>query len=107
MRRGEQTASWSHGSQLPRVPACAAAPTPACSPLFHRSLALQADAEEIAALELKKKRTFRKFTYRGIELDNLLDLTPDQLVRGLPPPVPEGDFGCRPGAHARARSRAD
>ena len=40
--------------------------------------------EEIAALELKKKRTFRKFTYRGIELDNLLDLTPDQLVRGRP-----------------------
>ena len=39
------------------------------------------DAEEQAALELKKKRTFRKFTYRGIDLDNLLDLTPDQLVR--------------------------
>jgi hypothetical protein len=39
------------------------------------------DAEEQAALELKKKRTFRKFTYRGIDLDNLLDLTPEQLVR--------------------------
>ena len=33
-----------------------------------------------AELELKKKRTFRKFTYRGIDLDNLLDLTPEQLV---------------------------
>ena len=42
--------------------------------------ACQADDEEIAALELKKKRTFRKFTYRGIDLDNLLDLTPEQLI---------------------------
>ena len=41
---------------------------------------MQADDEEAAALELKKKRTFRKFTYRGIDLDNLLDLTPEQLV---------------------------
>ena len=41
------------------------------------------DDEEAAALELKKKRTFRKFTYRGIDLDNLLDLTPEQLVRLL------------------------
>ena len=40
----------------------------------------QADDEEAAALELKKKRTFRKFTYRGIDLDNLLDLTPEQLI---------------------------
>merc|ERR1712054_120207 len=39
-----------------------------------------ADDEEAAALELKKKRTFRKFTYRGIDLDNLLDLTPEQLI---------------------------
>jgi small subunit ribosomal protein S15e len=45
-------------------------------------LALQADDEidEAAAMELKKKRTFRKFTYRGIDLDNLLDLTPEQLI---------------------------
>ena len=41
---------------------------------------MQADAEEIAALELKKKRTFRKFSYRGIDLDNLLDLTPEQII---------------------------
>ena len=40
----------------------------------------QADDEEAAALELKKKRTFRKFSYRGIDLDNLLDLTPEQLI---------------------------
>jgi len=36
--------------------------------------------DDAAALELKKKRTFRKFTYRGIDLDNLLDLTPEQLI---------------------------
>ena len=43
---------------------------------------MQADDEidEAAAMELKKKRTFRKFTYRGIDLDNLLDLTPEQLI---------------------------
>eukprot|EP01059_Diplonema_ambulator_P012007 TRINITY_DN220_c0_g1_i1.p1 TRINITY_DN220_c0_g1~~TRINITY_DN220_c0_g1_i1.p1 ORF type:complete len:155 (+),score=66.53 TRINITY_DN220_c0_g1_i1:73-537(+) len=29
--------------------------------------------------ELKKKRQFRKFTYRGIETDDLLKLTNDQL----------------------------
>ena len=29
------------------------------------------DAEKVA--ELRKKRTFRKFTFRGIELDALLD----------------------------------
>merc|ERR1711924_532359 len=36
--------------------------------------------DEAAAMELKKKRTFRKFTYRGIDLDNLVDLKQDQLV---------------------------
>lgn len=28
----------------------------------------------------KKKRTFRKFTYRGVDLDQLLDLSHDQLM---------------------------
>merc|ERR1712087_964983 len=36
------------------------------------------DADKVA--ELKKKRTFRKFTFRGIELDALLDLTTEQLM---------------------------
>ncbi|KAI9223284.1 ribosomal protein S19-domain-containing protein [Blastocladiella britannica] len=30
--------------------------------------------------DLKKKRTFRKFTYRGVELEALMDLTSEQLV---------------------------
>ena len=36
------------------------------------------DADKVA--ELRKKRQFRKFTYRGIELDALLDLTNDELM---------------------------
>eukprot|EP00353_Schmidingerella_taraikaensis_P002827 CAMPEP_0185582092 /NCGR_PEP_ID=MMETSP0434-20130131/19788_1 /TAXON_ID=626734 ORGANISM="Favella taraikaensis, Strain Fe Narragansett Bay" /NCGR_SAMPLE_ID=MMETSP0434 /ASSEMBLY_ACC=CAM_ASM_000379 /LENGTH=154 /DNA_ID=CAMNT_0028200799 /DNA_START=29 /DNA_END=493 /DNA_ORIENTATION=+ len=38
--------------------------------------------EEIAAR--KKKRTFKKYFYRGIELDNLLDLSHSELVKILP-----------------------
>jgi len=29
---------------------------------------------------LKKKRTFRKYSYRGVDLDQLLDLSSDQLM---------------------------
>jgi small subunit ribosomal protein S15e len=36
------------------------------------------DAEKVA--ELRKKRQFRKFTFRGVELDALLDLTNDELM---------------------------
>jgi len=35
--------------------------------------------EEQAAL--KKKRQFRKFMYRGVELEKLLDLTHEELLR--------------------------
>lgn len=31
--------------------------------------------DEAALAELKKKRTFRKFSYRGVDLDQLLDLS--------------------------------
>lgn len=27
-----------------------------------------------------KKRTFRKYTYRGVDLDQLLDMSTDELV---------------------------
>ncbi|XP_031567306.1 40S ribosomal protein S15 [Actinia tenebrosa] len=33
-----------------------------------------------AADQPKKKRTFRKFTYRGVDLDQLLDLSHEQLM---------------------------
>jgi len=46
------------------------------------------NAEEAA--ELKRKRAFRKFSYRGIDLDQLLDLSQEQL---------------RDVVHARARRR--
>ena len=46
------------------------------------------DAEHAA--ELKKRRAFRKFSYRGIDLDSLLDLTSEQLLEVV---------------HARARRR--
>ncbi|KAJ1968866.1 ribosomal protein S15 [Dispira parvispora] len=35
------------------------------------------------AVELKKKRTFRKYTYRGVELEKLLDLSSEQFVKLL------------------------
>merc|ERR1711962_368640 len=31
-------------------------------------------------MEKKKKRTFRKFTYRGVDLDQLLDFSHEQLM---------------------------
>ncbi|NXC40931.1 RS15 protein, partial [Penelope pileata] len=36
-----------------------------------------------AEVEQKKKRTFRKFTYRGVDLDQLLDMSYRRLNRGL------------------------
>merc|ERR1712018_991009 len=36
------------------------------------------------AAELKKRRTFRKFTYRGVDLDQLLDMTNEQLMELFP-----------------------
>merc|ERR1712141_191769 len=36
-----------------------------------------ADAAQVA---LKKKRTFKKFSYRGVELDKLLDLSTEEFV---------------------------
>nr|AAX48891.1 S15 [Suberites domuncula] len=46
------------------------------------------DAEQAAAL--KKRRTFRKFTFRGVDLDQLLDMSYEQLMTLV---------------HARARRR--
>merc|ERR1712001_157735 len=41
-------------------------------------------ADEQDAAELKKKRTFRKFTYRGVDLDQLLDMNNEQLMELFP-----------------------
>lgn len=48
----------------------------------------EVDVEAIAAL--RKKRQFKKFTYRGLELEQLLDLSHDELCNVV---------------HARARRR--
>lgn len=34
----------------------------------------------MAETEQKQRRVFRKFQYRGVDLDNLLDLSNDQLM---------------------------
>jgi len=46
--------------------------------------------DEQAAADRKKARTFRKFSFRGVDLDSLLDLPMDQFVELV---------------HARARRR--
>lgn len=38
------------------------------------------DNEAERAEELRKRRTFRKFSFRGIELEKLLDLSSEQLM---------------------------
>merc|ERR1712150_90912 len=53
-------------------------------------ISLNKMADDAAAQELKKKRTFRKFTFRGVDLDQLLDLSSEQLMELV---------------HARARRR--
>jgi len=46
-----------------------------------------AEAEAIHAAELKKKRQFRKYSYRGVDLEDLLDKSseevPSQFILGL------------------------
>jgi len=37
-------------------------------------------ADDAAAADLKKKRTFRKFTFRGVDLDQLLDMNNEGLM---------------------------
>ena len=41
-------------------------------------------ADDAAQAELKRKRTFRKFTYRGVDLDQLLDMNSEQLMELYP-----------------------
>jgi small subunit ribosomal protein S15e len=41
-------------------------------------------AETQDILEKKKKRTFRKYTYRGVDLDRLLDMSNDSLMLLFP-----------------------
>jgi small subunit ribosomal protein S15e len=51
-------------------------------------MADELDAEAVAAL--RKKRQFKKFTFRGLDVEKLIDLTHDELLNMV---------------HARARRR--
>ena len=41
------------------------------------------DTTGASATDLKKKRTFRKFTFRGVDLDQLLDMNNEDLMKIL------------------------
>ncbi|XP_072951484.1 small ribosomal subunit protein uS19-like isoform X2 [Typha angustifolia] len=43
-----------------------------------------ADVDVDVAAGQPKKRTFRKFSYRGVDLDALLDMSTDELVKLFP-----------------------
>ncbi|XP_072951483.1 small ribosomal subunit protein uS19-like isoform X1 [Typha angustifolia] len=45
---------------------------------------MQADVDVDVAAGQPKKRTFRKFSYRGVDLDALLDMSTDELVKLFP-----------------------
>jgi len=47
-------------------------------------MADEAEQEAIHAAELKKKRQFRKYAYRGVDLEDLLDKSSEEVP--LPPP---------------------
>ncbi|KAI9071951.1 hypothetical protein K1719_046096 [Acacia pycnantha] len=46
-----------------------------------KSVAAKADAEGDIAPGQPKKRTFKKFSFRGVDLDALLDMSTDELVK--------------------------
>ncbi|KAF8518994.1 40S ribosomal protein S15 [Hysterangium stoloniferum] len=55
------------------------------------------------AADLKKRRTFRTFSYRGVELEKLLDLSNEEAIRRACPD--RASNVCRQLVHARARRR--
>jgi len=54
------------------------------STMADKAVTAQPPQEGEGAEQARKKRTFRKFSYHGVDLDNLLDLTNDQLVELFP-----------------------
>ncbi|EOY20389.1 40S ribosomal protein S15, partial [Theobroma cacao] len=53
--------------------------------LFTASSLARADAiADVAAPGIPKKRTFKKFSFRGVDLDALLDMSTDELVKLFP-----------------------
>ncbi|KAK7358241.1 hypothetical protein VNO77_00167 [Canavalia gladiata] len=53
-----------------------------CKTLTLEAAAAMADVEvDVAAGGVPKKRTFKKFSFRGVDLDALLDMSTDELVK--------------------------
>jgi transcriptional regulator GlxA family with amidase domain len=52
-----------------------------------------------------KKRTFRKFTYRGVDLDQLLDMSTDDLVDLFPARARRKCVHARPCLRLQAATR--
>ncbi|KAI4338641.1 hypothetical protein MLD38_023674 [Melastoma candidum] len=50
----------------------------------NRGVATMADVDDVAAPGQPKKRTFKKFSFRGVDLDALLDMSTDELVKLFP-----------------------
>merc|ERR1711976_372942 len=51
--------------------------------LFYLKTTKMADQDMVDAAEKKKKRTFRKYTFRRVDLDQLLDMSSEQLMELL------------------------
>ena len=45
----------------------------------NNSTLLQGDIDEEAAALARAKKSFKKFTYRGVDLDQLLDMSTEQV----------------------------
>jgi small subunit ribosomal protein S15e len=48
------------------------------------ALQVDVDVETAVATQEPKKRTFRKFSYRGVDLDGLLDMSTEDLAQIFP-----------------------
>lgn len=72
-----------------RLPALRVRP-PRLVPFQCTLCSVTAQQAAMADADGAKKRTFRKFSFRGVDLDQLLDMKPDDLVQLF---------------HARARRR--
>ncbi|ONM27651.1 40S ribosomal protein S15-4 [Zea mays] len=71
---------------LPLRPSASPAATAYRDLIYHLQLSIMADVDvepEVAA-GAPKKRTFRKYSYRGVDLDALLDMSTDDLVQLFP-----------------------
>ena len=71
-------------SQILEIITKSTSPSPQSPTSSFPSVAIMADdAEAIHAAELKKKRQFRKYSYRGIDLEDLLDKSSEEVKSPL------------------------